>query len=223
MAQAQAAAAPTNPKKEVVTFSPVGLLCFANGLFTPRPQNNNADAKERYSVTVVFDQRGVKTQAWQELRRIVANAISEKWGAAKAADPNFKRSLRLPFRTDKKPYEGFEDAECWINPWAGVDSPPEVMDAYGNTLTDPKTVFSGMMGRVKVKAFGYDNSGNKGVGLILLAAQIVKSDMPRLDGKSAPGEAFKDADNSELIALGIDPSGLGDVSSGVTDTSDLDF
>jgi len=186
-------------------MSPIGVLCFADGLFTPRPPAPGA--KPRYQVILLLNKIGVATTAYQDLRRAVAAAISAKWGATKAADPNFVRTLRLPFRqAADKTYEGFEDGEIYINPWLNEEKgPPGVTGLRPGSVMTQGEVWSGQLARLTVRAFAYDTSGNKGVAFGLEHAQIMKADMPRIDGRRTASEAFKNASLEELEAYGIDP------------------
>lgn len=193
-------------KDDRIAFTPVGVLCFADGLVKPRKQNEQSDP--RWGCIFLFDDRGVATVAYQNLRAAVMAAIVEKFGQAKASDAKFVQSLRLPFRNAAdKAYEGFDKGKIYINPWkSGDQERPGLVDAYGSPL-QPSDVFSGMLARGEVRAFGYDNSGNKGVSFGLNSVQIVKADMPRIDGRRSASEAFKHADQSELEAYGINPAG----------------
>jgi len=189
------------PTERKSTYTPSGVLCFADGLFKPRPAAQGG--KPRYSAILLFNQQSLDTKAYQDLRSACALAIQEKFGAEKAANPAFVRTLRLPFRNaHDKQYEGFENGEIYINPWLSEDDgPPRVMNLISNQQLPKEQVWSGQMARMAVHAFAYENSGNRGVAFGLDGVQIVKSDMKRLDGRRSASDAFKDADNTELEAL----------------------
>ena len=208
--------------KEVEAYTPGGVLCFADGLWKPRPPA--ANAKPRYSVILLFDKAAVGSRAYQDLRRICAVAINRKWGADKAANADFVRSLRLPFRNaSDKDYEGFEGGEIYVTPWKdGAQEPPGLINTHGDKIVNPQAdVWSGQWGRAAVRAFAFDTSGNKGVSFGLEAVQILKADMPRLDGRRSASEAFRDAPTDELERLGIDPNAPVTVSG--VNTEDLPF
>lgn len=190
--------------KTVVT--PIGILCFADQLFKPKPP---AEGKPpRYSGMLLFDSMAVKSTAYQDLRLAIQEAAADKFGAAKANDPAFMRSLRLPLRpASEKSYAGFEKGEIFIAPWS--DARPGIVDIRGNEMHGAEAdVFSGQLARFTVRPFGYDNSGNRGVALGLEHVQIVKQDMPRIDGRRAADQAFKSEsfDDEQMRALGIDPN-----------------
>jgi hypothetical protein len=192
--------------KNVVT--PIGILCFADQLFNPKVQENAAPgAKPRYSAMLLFDDLAVKSTAYQDLRKAVQEAAAEKFGASKAMDPAFMRSLRLPFRNaDEKQYDGFDKGVIYISPWSAAK--PGVVDLHGTEILVPEDVWSGQLARATVRAFAYDSNGNKGISFGLEHVQIVKKDMPRIDGRRAPTAAFSGApvDDEQMKALGIDPN-----------------
>lgn len=187
-------------------MTPIGILCFADQVFTAK-HNENAPGKDpRYSAMLLFDSLGVQSSAYAELRKLVQEAAADKFGAAKAADANFMRSLRLPFRNAaEKDYDGFDKGEIYIAPWS--TKAPGVIDLYGNDMV-PTDVWSGQLARATVRAFAYDSNGNKGVSFGLEHVQIIKQDMPRIDGRRSATAAFKDAaaSDDQMRALGIDPS-----------------
>lgn len=197
----------TNPATSAMT--PIGTLCFVDSLFTPKPRQQGSD-KLAYSLIIGFDAVALKTQQYQDLRAAVVAAASDKWGAVKAADPAFMRTLRLPFRNAaEKEYEGFDQFEIYISPWSpGDKKAPGVVDLNGNDIAAPTDVWSGQLGRATVRAFAYDNSGNKGVAFMLEHVQIVKADMPRIDGRRSAQKAFEGAGDvsAQLAAMGVTAS-----------------
>lgn len=200
--------------------TPIGRLCFPN-LFEPRPQAPGGEP--RFSATLVFDEIGVKTQEYQNLRRAVHAAIVEKFGADKAADPKFVSSLRLPFRDpSEKDYDGF-DGEIFIAAWRkGSDTKPGIVDKHGAEIIAPVDVWAGQLASFTVRPFGYDKSGNKGVALGLEHVMIAKSDMPRIDGRRTAKAAFEGSEadvDAQLAAMGL----AGDPSTGMPPDDDLPF
>jgi len=186
-------------------LSPIGTLCFP-ALFEPK--SPTAGAPPRFSCILVFDEKALNTPQYQDLRKAVQAAAADKFGAQKAADASFMRSLRLPFRaTAEKNYEGFEQGEVFISPWSRGDGQrPGIVDVAGQDILVPGDVFAGQLARATVTAFAYDNSGNRGVSFGLEHLQIVKADMKRIDGRRAASSAFAGADDTQLKELGIDPT-----------------
>lgn len=188
-------------------MTPIGTLCFP-ALFEAKANQQNPGQKPRYSCILLFDKIATETTQYKELRAAVQAAAGEKWGATKAADPQFMRSLRLPFRNSAdKEYEGFDKGEVFIAPWtAGDKTRPGVVDLHGKDILVPGDVWAGQKARATVRAFAYETQGNKGVAFGLEHVQIVKADEPRVDGRRSAESAFSNADNSQLAALGIDPT-----------------
>ncbi len=201
-------------------LTPVGTLCFADGLFKAKPVVPGSD-KLRHNCILLLDADGVASSAYTAMQKAAHDAVVDKFGAAKAADPSFKRGLRSPFRpAAEKNYAGFEKGEVFIAPWCNPDSPPSIVNLQGEKIVVPGDVWSGQLARASVRFFAYDTNGNKGVGLFLEHVQIVKADMPRLDGKQSAEAAFSNADNSQLAALGIDPAAASAGASGGTPGQD---
>lgn len=187
-------------------ITPIGYLYFPS-LFKAKGNKQVPTQAPRFSGMLLFDNLGVQSTAYQNLRMGVFNALVEKFGQAKANDPNFVKTCRLPFRpAAEKDYAGFADGEIFISAWSNEENKPGVVDLNGNHILDEKLVWGGQLARFTVKPFAYDTSGNKGVGLILEHCQIVKADMPRRDGGVAAEDAFKNGDDAQLRALGIDPN-----------------
>jgi len=78
-------------------MTPIGFI-YAPALFEAKANPQNPNQEPRFSMLLVFDDPGVNSSAYQDLKKAVFEAIAEKFGAAKAKDPNFVRGLRLPFR-----------------------------------------------------------------------------------------------------------------------------
>lgn len=176
--------------------------CFP-ALYVAKPAAQGGEP--RFSCILGFSELAMKTAAYANLRKAVHAAMAEKWGAAKAADANFVRSLRLPFRqASEKEYAGFDKFEVFISPWS--KNKPGVMDVNGTDILVPEDVWAGQLARATVRAFAYENSGNKGVAFGLEHVQIVKADGERIDGRRSAQQAFSNVDNSEFAALGIDPT-----------------
>jgi hypothetical protein len=188
-------------------MTPIGFLYFPS-LFTAKANKQVPTQPPRYSGMLLFDEMGVSSAAYQNLRKGVHEVLVSKFGAQKAGDKGFLSQCRFPFRNaSEKTYDGFEDGKIFISAWAPGDKVrPDVIDLQGNKVLDEALVFGGQLARFTVKPFAYDTSGNKGVGLILEHAQIVKFDMKRRDGGVSAEQAFANSDNSQLAALGIDPN-----------------
>ncbi|MEM0949567.1 MAG: ssDNA-binding protein [Pseudomonadota bacterium] len=186
-------------------MTPVGVLNFPV-LFEPKGNQQNPQQDPRFSGMLLFDSVGVATTAYADLSQEIMQAVRDKWHS-KADDENFIKRLRFPIRAaSEKDYEGFEDGEKFISAWCkGTDAPPGVVDLDRQPL-GKADVWAGQQARFSVRPFAYDSNGNMGVALGLNHVQIVNQDMPRLDGRQSADKAFGDADNSQLVQMGIGTS-----------------
>jgi Protein of unknown function (DUF2815) len=188
-------------------MTPIGFLYYPH-FFTPTVNKKTNNPEARFSGMLLLDDAGLATSQYQALRQGVFDAIVGKFGQAKANDPQFVSSLRLPFRAAaEKTYKGFADGKIFISAWRkDKDGAPGVIDLQGQVVRDPKLVYGGQLARFTVNPYAYDTSGNKGVTLFLEHVLIAKFDMPRRDGGVNVEDAFVGADNAQLVALGIDPN-----------------
>jgi hypothetical protein len=167
--------------------TPIGILSFPR-VFTPKPRAQGGEPV--YQVNLLFDRPSQATPEFAALRRAVADAIDETWGANKHQDKQFIAGLRLPFRRcAEKKYKGYDiEGGVYIAPWS--KSRPGIVDAHRRELTVPEDVWAGQMARATVAAFSYNNSGNKGVSFALNNLQICRTDTERLDGRVAAEDDF---------------------------------
>ena len=172
----------------MATRTPIALLSYPH-VFIARPAAPGAEP--RFSCALLFDKAAQADPAFMELRKAVAVAIDDFFGAGKSRDRDFVRGIRSPFRRaqDKKA-RGYADMEggVYIQPWS--KDRPGVVDARLRDITVPGDVWPGQMARATVRAFGYDVSGNKGVSFNLNNLQICAIDGPRLDDRKKANEDF---------------------------------
>jgi hypothetical protein len=160
-------------------------------LFTPRPRAPGGDAV--FNMILLFDESTVKGDPlYASLKQAVAAAIDAEFGAGKSRDQNWLRQVkfRSPFRdaTEKDKYAGFTPGKFFINPW--TKTKPGIVDARLQVINAPADVFAGQLGRVTVSPYAYAVAGNTGCSLMLDNVQLVKQDMPRMDGRQDASQAF---------------------------------
>lgn len=161
-------------------ISPVGILSFPV-IFKPRAPTPGAEP--RFSVNLVFDKAA---QATPEYKRLLAAIDKEANDFFKGKPP---KGWRNPVRdAGEKDYDGYEEGHTFIGAWS--KSKPGLVGPALEEIEAESDVFPGQKARISVRPFGYDNSGNRGVGLALNNVQIVKTDMPRLDGRVKPEDEF---------------------------------
>jgi len=171
--------------------TPIGILSFPT-LFTPRALTNTPNSEPRYSLSLLLDTKAQATDEFKALKKAVAQAIDERWGAGKAQDRAFVSKIRLPFRKcqDKK-YDGYDIPNgLYISPW--TKSRPGVIDAQRNEITTPEDVWAGQSVRCTVNCRAYAQQGNQGVHFLLNNVQICRTDGKRLDGRKAAPDDFEE-------------------------------
>ena len=143
--------------------------------------------KAKYSIRAMFppttDLTALKNQA---------QAVAfDKWG------DKIPKALRSPFRTNgelENPVEGLgKNGDDWVVMTfsANEDRRPGIVDASVQDIIDEQDVYSGAWYRAQVRAFAYDNAGNKGVSFGLQNVQKVKDDEPLGGGRTPANKAFE--------------------------------
>jgi hypothetical protein len=164
-------------------------------LFAPRPRAPNSEPV--FNLILLFDDEAQKDPLYIALKQAVAQAVDAQFGTGKSRDVNWLKQtkFRSPFRDamEKSKFTGFNAGMTFINPW--TKSKPGVVDpgAAGrrpNPIHAPGDVWAGQLGRVTVNPYVYNTAGNIGCSLMLDNVQIVKLDMPRMDGRQSAESAF---------------------------------
>jgi Protein of unknown function (DUF2815) len=127
------------------------------------------------------------------LAEIVKGAELEKF-AGKA------QGLRSPFRKQKEKAHlgaavGFEDSDTlwFVTASANPEYPPQLMGPGGPTdklPLDTPALYAGCWVRAKLNAFGYDQSGNRGVSFGILALQKIADDERLSTGSGDASDGF---------------------------------
>jgi hypothetical protein len=165
--------------KSIIT--PPGIMCFPN-LFEARAAVPGQEP--RFNLLILIDEAGQRTKEFKELQDEIIAAAHEKFGA------KLPSNMRMPVRdaAEKDEYEGFEAGKVFISPW--TKQKPGLVDNLNNEIFAKDDIWAGQIVRGYVRPFGYDQSGNKGVGLMLEHVQVLKRDMPRIDGRKSASAAF---------------------------------
>lgn len=183
-------------------LTPPGILAFAN-LFVAKPrQHGNPQSDLVFSANLIFDEAAQKTPAYDNLRKAIKDAATDKWGS-KMNDTQFAKRLRWPLLDGAdSSYDGFGPGKRFIRPWTKIK--PGIVDANRNDILAAQDVWAGQLARMMVVPFAYENSGNMGVSLTLEHVQILKSDMPRLDGRKSAKDAFNDGEGDSYAGAPAD-------------------
>src|SRR5262245_41385972 len=119
--------------------TPVAILSFPV-LFTPKPRAQNGEPV--FSCCLLFDKTAQSTPEFGNLRKAIDECIDLKWGKGKAADKEFRRTLRLPLRRcEEMDYAGYDiPGGLFISPWS--NNRPGIIDAWQNDITVPADVWA---------------------------------------------------------------------------------
>lgn len=139
-----------------------------------------AGAEPKYGLTMLFP----KGADLAKLRKAAEEAAVEKWGAGKVP-----KGLRSPFRDQsEKEFEGYEAGAVFIN--ATSKQRPGLVDAQVQEIIEERDFYPGCYARATVRAFAYDQAGNKGVAFGLQNVQKTRDGDP-LGGRTRPSDDFE--------------------------------
>jgi len=154
------------------------------GLFKATAPKDNPNAEKKYSMRAVF----MPDVDLSELKKQAAIAASEKWGN------NVPKTIRSPFRTNEEldnPIPGVPDDAVVMTFSAKEDRRPGLVDKNLQDIIDDSDVYAGAWFRAQVRAYAYDNAGNKGVTFGLQNVQKTKDDEPLGKGKAPASKVFE--------------------------------
>lgn len=182
---------------KLIVMTPPVLINFPD-LFVPKPKGGQAGQPEVYSVLAAFKKTEWATPAWQPVKDAIAAAMEEEFGAGASRDKDLIASMkggdgtRWPVRDGATAkLNGVTADDFTIRPWSKFQ--PPIVDRNRQDIIDASRVWSGQLARLSVSAFGWTSSGKRGVSFNLEAVQIIKEDMPRLDGRRSGSEQFDDS------------------------------
>lgn len=152
-------------------------------LFQPQqPMANSASQDPKYSTVMLFK----KGEDLSKLKAAAEAAVSAKWGNDKAKWP---KNLRSPFRDQgEKETEGYEAGAVFMT--ATSKQRPGIVDDKVQPVIDPSKIYAGCYCRATVRAYAYDNAGNKGVAFGLQNVQFLR-DGESLSGRAKAEEEFE--------------------------------
>ena len=166
--------------------TPYAVLAFAS-LFQPRPRFEGSDQKV-YQATLIFPPPSQKSPAYKAMQDACIEQAKEGFGAAVKMN-----TLTMPFKDAGEKagtLAGFEQGHTYIKCWS--TSKPGIVDARREEILVPEEVWAGQLVRANVTPKFWQNSGKKGVSFFLNHIQVVRTDLPRIDGKGSAVKAFDD-------------------------------
>lgn len=172
----------------VKVTTPEAVLSYP-ALFEPKAMKGSTQ-EPKYSAVFVFP-------AGTDLSALKAAAIEAGedffGGKEKFAALLKKSGTNWPFRTDGAE-KGYPEGSIFIS--ARSNSKPGVVSRYAGVdgkptaITDPKEMYAGARVRATLTAFGFDNSGKKGVTFGLNNIQKL-GEGDRLDGRTKAEDDFE--------------------------------
>lgn len=154
------------------------------GLFRATAPKDNPNGAKKYSIRAAFP----PDADLSAMKRAAGEAAQEKWGT------NVPKTLRSPFRLNEEldnPIPGVGDDWVVMTFSAAEDRRPGLVDANLNDIIDDSEVYSGAWFRAQVRAYGYDQAGNKGVSFGLENVQKTRDDDRLGRGKVPASKAFE--------------------------------
>lgn len=152
------------------------------------PQAMEGTDNKKFSVAVLIPKTDTKTI--QAIKTKLAEVINaQNW------TPEQKKKAAIPLHDgdlEKPDLEGYP-GHLYFN--ANTNNKPAVLDTNRNPISDATRVYPGVIARVSINLFAYDQKGKKGVGVGLRAVQIVR-DGDRMGGTDASKD-FDDAYSTE--------------------------
>lgn len=151
------------------------------------PQLNDLNGKMEYSVVALFP-KGADLSA---LKAAAQAAVVEKWGADKAKWPT---ALKTPFRDQAERAKdgvlpgGHEAGAIFMT--LKSTQKPGVVDEQVNDVIDTSMIYAGCWGRATVRAYAYDQKGNRGVAFGLQNFQKTRDGDP-LSGRTRAADDFE--------------------------------
>lgn len=170
-------------------ITPEFRVSFPNVFRPAKSMQPNSEPK--YGLAMLFP-KGADLSA---LKKAAAEAVKEKWGDAPP------KNLRSPFRDQgEKEFEGYEEGAIFIS--ATSKQKPGLVDGGNQDIIDESEFYAGCYARASVRAFAYDQSGNRGVAFGLQNVQKLRDGDP-LGGRSKPQDDFEPVAPQEGGAGGL--------------------
>lgn len=137
----------------------------------------------KYQLCLIFEK--AKAADWKPVFQAIVNAAAKKFGE----DPNkWPKNLKCPIRDGDEERDNKEYQGCFfLN--AGNKNKPGIVDRQLNPIQSREEFYSGCYARASLNFYGFDTSGNKGVGTGLNNL-LFWEDGERLDGSTTAEDDF---------------------------------
>lgn len=173
-------------KKRNDIITPKFRVSFEHLLVPDQKKKDDGTVKATYEVTMLFEK-----SADLKVLRDAANQALQEYFAKKGLDETkrkaFLATMRSPFRDgDLMTYDGFP-GHTFVR--ASSTTAPGVVDKYVKKIINAAEVYSGMYAIAQIRAYVYENMGNRGVTFELLNVQKV-ADGEKFAGRPSADTAF---------------------------------
>lgn len=155
-----------------------------------KPQKNDLNGKMEYSVVALFP----KGADLSKLKAAATAALVKKWGADQSKWPD---KLKSPFRDQAERAKnvdgkkvlplGYEEGAIFLT--LKSEQRPGVVDQNVQDIIDDVDFYAGCFARATIRAFAYDQKGNRGVSFGLQNIQKTKDGDP-LGGRTRASDDF---------------------------------
>lgn len=158
-----------------------------------RAKRNDLNGKDEFSVMALFDAKADLSK----LKAAAEAAIVEKWGADKEKWP---QNLRSPFRKQAekekngKLPEGYSADGIFIT--LRSTQKPGLINQKNDDIIDETEFYGGCYARASVRAYAYDQRGNRGVAFGLQNIQKLRDGEP-LAGRPKAQDEFEPVEAPE--------------------------
>lgn len=167
-------------------------------LFKPsKPKTAAATQEPKFSVQAFFPPNTDFSAMKKSMEEAWNDFVVKEWPKPEDRPKIFKKPFRKHVDNDGdvEPKNWPEEVPVdWImvNFSQKQDRRPPVVDQKVQDIIDEQEIYSGVWLRAQVRAFGYHNSGNKGVSFGLNMVQKTKDDKPfkRGGGPGKPSDVF---------------------------------
>lgn len=151
----------------------------------------------RYGASFIFDVQKDRPQLLM-MRNAVLFVLGQRWKNVEELIAAGR--LHLPWRRgEERDGPGYGPGKIFIN--ANSDQPPGVVDRNVQPILDAREIYPGVIVIASMRAFTYDQKGNRGASFGLNHVQK-HSDGPRIDNRSTPSQDFKPLGDDPLFGTG---------------------
>jgi hypothetical protein len=152
-----------------------------------KAKKNELSGAEEFSLVALFP----KGADLSQLEAAAKAVMEEKWGKDKSKWP---KNIRSPFRKQDEKIKdgvlpaGHEAGAVFMN--LKSKQRPQVVDQSVQPILSESDFYPGCWARASVRAYAYDNMGNRGVSFGLQNIQKVKEGDPLSSSKSFAADDF---------------------------------